>query len=93
MLTIKTPWRVQQVEPIAGYRLWVKFIDAIEGFVDLRGLITSENAGVFAQLQDQRLFNDVGVEYGAVTWRCGLDLAPDTMYNMIQENPEHLYIV
>lgn len=93
VITITAPWRIQAVEPIAGYRLRVKFMDATEGLVDLTHLITASSAGVFSQLQDQQQFEDVGVEYGAVTWRCGLDLAPDTMYQMILKNPEHVYVV
>ncbi len=92
-ITIKTPWRVQHVEPMSGYRLRVRFMDETEGLVDLAMLVTSSNAGVFAQLQDQQLFNNVGVEYGAVTWQCGLDLAPDTMYHRIKQAPSHLYVV
>ncbi|OYX07621.1 MAG: hypothetical protein B7Z05_01160 [Thiotrichales bacterium 32-46-8] len=92
-ITIKTPWRVKQVKPVAGYQLQVEFMDATEGLVDLSKLINSEQAGVFAQLKDQKTFNHVYVEYGTVTWQCGLDLAPDTMYRMIQQNPEHVYVV
>lgn len=92
-ITIKTPWRVKKVELVARYQLHVEFMDATEGFVDLSKLVNSERAGVFAQLKDQKVFNNVHVEYGAVTWQCGLDLAPDTMYQRIKQAPERVYVV
>jgi len=92
-ITINAPWRVKHVEPVSDYQLHVKFMDATEGLVDLSKLVNSEQAGVFAQLKDQKVFNRVYVEYGAVTWQCGLDLAPDTMYHRIKQAPSHLYVV
>jgi hypothetical protein len=48
--------------------------------------IISEKAGVFAELKDIDTLNQVYLEYGAVTWPGGIDLAPDAMHNKIQRN-------
>ena len=46
----------------------------------MQALIHSPSAGVFATLADPVRFAEAGVEYGAVTWPAGADLAPDAMY-------------
>jgi len=43
------PWRLHAVYPLEAYRLYVKFIDGTEGFVDLSSLVKSEHAGVFSK--------------------------------------------
>ncbi len=82
------PWRVTDVQALAGYRLKVRFRDSTEGTVDLSRLIAGEQAGVFAALRDPAVFAKVHVECGAVTWPGGLDLAPDAMYDAIRERGE-----
>jgi uncharacterized protein DUF2442 len=74
------PWRVQSVEASRGYRLRVRFLDGLEGVVDMSKLVASPNAGVFAALADPEAFNRVFVALGAVCWPDGLDIAPDAIY-------------
>jgi hypothetical protein len=84
----RLPWRVVEVNPLPGFRLSVRFVDGTTGTVDLSELIRSARAGVFAQLADVSLFNQVFVQRGAVTWPGDLDLAPDAMYTEIKKNGE-----
>ena len=78
------PWRVAQAEPLAGFRLRVRFNDGLEGEVDLSALVHSENAGVFAALRDESVFRKARVVLGLVTWPGDLDLAPDAMHREIK---------
>ncbi|MBN8508752.1 MAG: DUF2442 domain-containing protein [Burkholderiales bacterium] len=78
--------RVAVVVPLPGQRLHVQFADGIAGEVDCKSLIDGEQAGVFAALRNPIEFDRVGVEHGAVTWACGLDLAPDAMYDEVRQN-------
>ena len=80
----KARWRVASVEALPDYRLRVRFLDGLEGIVDMNRLIFSPEAGVFAALSDTALFGQVYLEYGAVTWPGEIDLAPDAMYREIQ---------
>lgn len=64
----------------------MEFIDGTQGFVDLSQRIMSNKAGVFAKLRDTDLFNQVYLEYGAVTWPGEIDLAPDTMHDEIKRH-------
>ncbi len=84
----QSPWRVTQVEVLPGFRLQVAFVDGLKGMVDMSGLVHSPNAGVFAALADPRIFAQVKIEHGAVTWPGELDLAPDAMHIAIQEHGE-----
>jgi hypothetical protein len=78
------PWRVVSVEALQGYRLRVRFLDGLEGVVDMSGLVASPNAGVFAALADSEVFNRVFVALGAVCWPDGLYIAPDAIYAKIK---------
>ncbi len=86
----RSPWRVTRVEALLGFRLQVVFVDGLEGVVDMSGLVHSPKAGVFAALADPRLFAQVKIEHGAVTWPGELDLAPDAMHTAIREHGEWL---
>jgi hypothetical protein len=75
---------VASVEALPGYRLRVRFLDGLEGVVDMSALIASPNAGVFAVLVDPDTFNRVFVRLGAVHWPGDLDIAPDAIYATIK---------
>jgi hypothetical protein len=80
------PWRVAGVEALPGYRLRVRFLDGLEGVVDMSALIASPNAGVFAALADPQAFNRACVRLGAVCWPGDLDIAPDAIHAAIKAN-------
>lgn len=82
----KMPWRVVEVQPLDGFCLYVRFVDGMEGIVDMSELVHSSAAGVFAKLADPLCFAQVFVDLGAVTWPGEIDLAPDTMYDEIKQN-------
>jgi len=85
-----SPWRVESVEALPGYRISVRFLDGTGGIVDLSRLVHSPSAGVFAKLSDPSVFAQVDVEYGVVTWPGEIDLAPDAMYREIKASGEWL---
>jgi hypothetical protein len=84
----RSPWRVTAVEALPGFRLRVAFADGLTGTVDLSRLIRSPKAGVFAALANPSLFQQVKLDYGAVTWPGELDLAPDAMHAALQQHGE-----
>ena len=79
-------WRLTKVTPLANYTLEVEFVDGTHGLVEMQQRITNKKAGVFAKLKDLTIFNQVYLEYGAVTWPGEIDLAPDAMYDEIKQN-------
>ena len=83
-LVTPVPWTVVEARAVSNRVLAVRFVDGTHGTVDLTRLIESDNAGVFESLRDQRVFDAVTIDYGAVSWPNGLDLAPDAMYDEIK---------
>ena len=83
-VTPRSPWRVAEVTPYPGFRLNVRFLDGLQGWVEMDGLVHSPSAGVFSSLANPNVFENVFVEYGAVTWPGEIDLAPDAMYDAIK---------
>jgi hypothetical protein len=79
----RAPWRIAAVEALLGFRLQLRFND---GTVEMAEFINSDAAGVFAALRDEKVFRQVRVIVGAVTWPGKLDLAPDAMHREIKEH-------
>ncbi|MCK9173164.1 MAG: DUF2442 domain-containing protein [Desulfuromonas sp.] len=75
---------MQQVDVLPDYRLFVRFLDGLEGYVNMKSFLFSDQAGVFADLRDPDRFTQAALVYGAVTWPGDLDLAPDAMYDQIK---------
>ena len=80
------PWRVVEVTPEQDFKIHVRFMDGTQGDVDLRQLVHSPAAGVFASLANPIVFAQVGIAHGAVTWPGEIDLAPDAMYDEIKSH-------
>ncbi len=83
-------WDVIEVNPVGNRTLHVKFSDGLTGKIYLSPAYCT---GVFAPLLDDHLIAQATVRHGVVTWPNGLDLAPDTMYQEIQQSPERFYEV
>jgi hypothetical protein len=83
-------WDVIEVNPAGNRTLAVKFSDGLTGTFRLD---PSYCTGVFSSLLDDKLLEQATVQYGAVAWSNGLDLAPDTMYEEIRRSPARHYEV
>lgn len=83
-ITPAMPWRLHRVDVLPDYRLLVFFVDGLEGYVNMKSFLFSDQAGVFVILRDPDRFAQATLVYGAVTWPGDLDLAPDAMYDQIK---------
>lgn len=85
-VTPTMPWRISQVHALPDYRLFVRFLDGLEGYVNMKAFLFSGQAGIFAALRDHDRFIQATLVFGAVTWpgNPDLDLAPDAMYDKIK---------
>jgi Protein of unknown function (DUF2442) len=78
-------WDVVAVTPEPDWILKVRFADGLSGTVRFDpGCFT----GVLEPLRDQRFFDQVFVDRGAVAWPGDIDLAPDAMYREIRHHGE-----
>ncbi len=75
------------VQPLAHYRLKLRFEDGLEGVVDVSELVPL--TGVFAGLREQKTFRSVRVdaELGTVVWPTGADLDPDVLCSVVAGRP------
>jgi hypothetical protein len=66
--------------------LWVRFVDGLEGEVDMAPMIKDKSVigTVFEPLRNLVFFNTVFLDFGAVTWPNQADLAPDAMHDEIK---------
>ena len=76
---------VTDVKVIEHLKLQVQFSDGLVGTVRFE---PSHLSGVFEALRDPVFFQQVAVSHGTVTWPGELDMAPDAMYEAIQEHQE-----
>ena len=83
VITPTAPWRVAALSALPNYRLALTFNDGTQGTADLSSLVKSSDAGVFAALQNDAVFDAVMLVYGAVTWPNGADLDPCWMHDEI----------
>lgn len=83
----RVPWIVKSVQPLLSFRISIRFNDGTKGIVDLSNQIQNSK-GVFTVLKDPKLFAQVYVQYGAVTWPGELDLAPDAMHKRLKESKD-----
>lgn len=82
-ITAVAPWRIRSVNVLPDYRLSVICNDGTAGIVDMSQLISSENAGIYTALKEIKLFNQVCIELGALTWPNGADLDPAWVHEEI----------
>jgi uncharacterized protein YndB with AHSA1/START domain len=69
--------KVKDVQPKPDHRLVLTFSDGTTGEVSLADMVTKPH---FKTLKDDKIFNAVYVEHGAVCWPGDLDLATEFLY-------------
>ena len=72
---------------VGDYKVQVKFNTGESGVVDLEGLVFSEEAA--RPLRDKMEFEAFYLDsWPTLAWRCGFDVAPETLYEMCRhESP------
>lgn len=76
-------YNVLSVKPIDGFRLWLRFADGKEGIYDMSPLLDS---GIFRRIGDPAMFERAKVVGISVEWPCGVDIAPEELYeNCIED--------
>lgn len=76
-------WDVTQVEAKTDFTIFVRFEDGKAGVFDLKPYL---DFGVFKELKTPNYFQQVGIEYGAMSWPHGQDIAPESLYEEASAN-------
>jgi len=69
-------WDTKFVKPLSDYRIYVELEDGHKGIFDLKPNL---DRGVLRELRYVYYFGQVGIQFGAVTWPNGQDIAPQTL--------------
>ena len=77
--------KVVEVKHLKDYTLWLRFQDGLSGTVDLGAELWGP---MFEPLKDTALFAQAIVhpELETVTWPNGVDLAPEFLYEAVQQH-------
>jgi hypothetical protein len=73
---VSMSWDVARVVPLSHYEIFVELEDGRKGVFDLKPYL---DHGVFKELRNEGYFKEVSIEFGAVTWPNGQDIAPETL--------------
>ena len=65
--------KVVKLEPLDGFRLWVRFSDGSEGIRDYSNMI-AEVGPMVEPLRDQAFFEKVFISFGVPGWPNGYDI-------------------
>ena len=76
-------YHVKKGRPLDGTRLWLEFEDGKQGVYDMAPIM---DEGVFAKLKDPTLFGAACSDGFTVVWPCGLDIAPEELYEHCTEH-------
>jgi Protein of unknown function (DUF2442) len=68
--------KVLRLEKLDNFRLRVRFSDGSEGVHDFAAMV-SEPGPMLEPLRDKSYFARVFLEFGALTWPNGFDIAPE----------------
>jgi len=76
---------VVTVRPVAGYRLWLRFSDGIEGEIDLGPELEGP---VFEPLRDPAVFARVAIDpdVHTIAWPNGADFAPEFLHALVRHH-------
>ena len=74
-------WDVKTVKPLSEHRIAIELKNGRCGVFDLKPYL---DHGVFRELKDPAYFAQVGIQFGAVTWPHGQDIAPETLLAELQ---------
>jgi len=68
-----------QVKAIQKYKIWIKYSDGTEGYVDLSHL---SHHGIFKAWDEETFFNKVYIdkETDAIAWSKEIELCPNSLY-------------
>lgn len=77
-------WDAVKVHATFDGCIYVELKNGQRGFFDVSPYW---DKGVLKELQDPHYFNQVGIEYGVVTWPHGQDIAPETLLEELHLAP------
>ncbi|MBR5016451.1 MAG: DUF2442 domain-containing protein [Spirochaetia bacterium] len=76
---------VTSAEYAGDYKIKVKFNDSTSGIVDFKQKVSTDHRPIIRELQDIELFKNFWIEADTITWRNGVDFAPEFIKSLIKK--------
>ena len=74
---------VTSAEYAGDYKIKVKFNDSTSGIADFKQKVSTDHRPIIRELQDIELFKNFWIEADTITWRNGVDFAPEFIKSLI----------
>ena len=71
---------VEEIRPMAGYKLWLLFNDGVSGEVDVSDFLDHPQ---FGRWSDEDFFMGVSLDAGSPVWDEIIDLSPRMLYRRL----------
>jgi hypothetical protein len=79
--------KVVKLQKLGGFRLHIRFTDGSEGVRDFAALVAGPGP-MTEPLRDETYFARVFLEFGALTWPNGFDIAPEWLHREMEKARE-----
>lgn len=79
--------KVVSIEKVDGFKLRVRFSDGTFGVHDFAAM-TNESGSLLVRLRNLEYFERVFLDFGALTWPNGFDIAPEWLQREMQAAKE-----
>lgn len=76
---------VTSAEYAGDYKIKVKFNDSTSGIADFKQKVSTDHRPIIRELQDIELFKNFWIEADTITWRNGVDFAPEFIKSLIKK--------
>ena len=77
---------ISQAKQIKDYKIEIIFNNNKKGIVDLKNIIFNDHREIFKELKVLNKFKKFKIEFDTLTWENGLDLAPEFLYDLLQND-------
>ena len=81
-------WNMNDIVEIVYKRPYIYYIvfdDGVRGEIDFAEYL--QKGSVFVPLKEISFFKKASIEGGTISWPNGVDIAPETLYEKLKQNP------
>ena len=77
---------ISKAKQVGDYQIELVFNNKKKGVVDLKNTIFTDHRDIFKELKDLNKFKKFKIEFDTLSWKNGLDLAPEFLYDLLKND-------